>query len=176
MGGKEHRLHLSVVKCPGTFQNALGTFRNAVAGGKTALGGNTERTLTAAAPPPPRDPYRHALTMRPPQKARPFSFLNYHYTCHLATCAQRSSWPRRTAPSVRPNGRSSKALWENRSDTGRTAHFRAVDAQRGALIPDVQPVAPTPIESPIWPVLDRARPCECHATIAHVTAAAAMGV
>ena len=43
-----------------------------------------ERTLTAAAPPPPRDPYRHALTMRPPQKARPFSFLNY---CRLRGAA-----------------------------------------------------------------------------------------
>ena len=48
-----------------------------VADWKTARRGNTERTLTAAAPPPPRDPYRHALTMRPPQKVRPFSFLNY---------------------------------------------------------------------------------------------------
>ena len=39
----------------------------------TALGGNTERTLiTASAPPPPRDPYRHVLAMRPPRKARPF--------------------------------------------------------------------------------------------------------
>ena len=27
--------------------------------------------------PPPRGPYRHALTMRPPPKARPFSFLTY---------------------------------------------------------------------------------------------------
>ena len=44
----------------------------------TARGGNTERTLTAAAGPSPCDPYRHALTMRPPQKVRPFSFLNYH--------------------------------------------------------------------------------------------------
>ena len=43
---------------------------------KTALGGNTERTLTAAAGPSPRDPYRHALAMWPPPKARPFSFLN----------------------------------------------------------------------------------------------------
>ena len=33
----------------------------------TALGGNMERTLTAAAGPSPRDPYRHALTRRPPQ-------------------------------------------------------------------------------------------------------------
>jgi hypothetical protein len=46
-----------------------------VADWKTTLGGNTERTLTAAAGPSPRDPYRHALTMRPPQKVRPFSFL-----------------------------------------------------------------------------------------------------
>ena len=35
------------------------------------------RALTAAAGPSPRDPYRHALTMRPPQKVRPFSFFNY---------------------------------------------------------------------------------------------------
>ena len=33
------------------------------------------RTLTAAAGPPPRDPYRHALTMRPPRKVRPVWFL-----------------------------------------------------------------------------------------------------
>ena len=45
----------------------------------TALGRNTERTLTAAAGPSPRDPYRHALTMQPPQKVRPFRFLNYYY-------------------------------------------------------------------------------------------------
>ena len=38
----------------------------------TALAGNTERTLTAAAGPSPRDPYRHALAMRPPRKVRPF--------------------------------------------------------------------------------------------------------
>ena len=37
----------------------------------TARRGNTERTLTAAAAPSPRDPYRHALTMRPSQKVRP---------------------------------------------------------------------------------------------------------
>ena len=43
----------------------------------TARGGNTERTLTAAAGPSPRDPYRHSLEMRPSQKARPFCFLNY---------------------------------------------------------------------------------------------------
>ena len=51
------------------------------------------------------------------------------------------------------------------------AHSRAVGAQRGALTPDVRPVALASIGWPIWPVLDRARPCECHATIAHVTAA-----
>ena len=38
---------------------------------ETARGDNTERTLTAAAPPPPRDPYRQALAMRPSLKARP---------------------------------------------------------------------------------------------------------
>ena len=48
-----------------------------VADWKTARRGSTERTLTAAAGPSPCDPYRHALTMRPPQKVRPFSFLNY---------------------------------------------------------------------------------------------------
>ena len=38
-----------------------------------------ERTLTAAAGPSPCDPYyRHAFTMRPPKKVRPFSFLNYY--------------------------------------------------------------------------------------------------
>ena len=76
------------------------------------------------------------------------------------------------SPSVRPDGRSSKALWKNRSDTGRTAHFREVGAQRGVLTPGVRPVAPTSSGWPIWPVLDRARPCECHATTAQVTAAA----
>ena len=30
-----------------------------------------------------------------------------HYICHLATCAPRSPWPRRMAPSVRPGGRPS---------------------------------------------------------------------
>ena len=48
-----------------------------VADWNTARQGNTERTLTAAAGPSPRDPYRHALAMRPPRKARPFCFLNY---------------------------------------------------------------------------------------------------
>ena len=48
-----------------------------VADWKTARGGNTERTLTAAAPPPPRDPYRHSLAMRPPRKVRSFCFFNY---------------------------------------------------------------------------------------------------
>ena len=51
-------------------------------------------------------------------------------------------------------------------------HFRALGAQRGALTPDVRPVAPTSIGWPIWPAIDRARPCECHGTITHVTAAA----
>ena len=44
----------------------------------TARGGNTERTLTAAAGPSPCDPYRQALTMRPSLKAPTFSFLNYY--------------------------------------------------------------------------------------------------
>ena len=43
-------------------------------------GGDTERTLTAEAGPSHRDPYRHALTRRPPRKARPFCFLNYSET------------------------------------------------------------------------------------------------
>ena len=43
----------------------------------TVEGANTERTLTAAAGSSPRDPYRHALAMRPPRKVRPFSFFNY---------------------------------------------------------------------------------------------------
>ena len=51
------------------------TMRRAVPAGVadwiTARGGDTERTLTAAAPPPPRDPYRHALAMRPSLRARP---------------------------------------------------------------------------------------------------------
>ena len=42
-----------------------------VAGWITARGGGTERTLTAAAGPSPRDPYRHALAMRLPLKVRP---------------------------------------------------------------------------------------------------------
>ena len=58
------------------------------------------------------------------------------------------------------------------SCTGRTAHFRAVGAQRAALTPNVRPVAPTTIGWPIWPAIDCARPCECHGTITHITAAA----
>ena len=46
-----------------------------VADWKTAARGNTERTLTAEAGPPPRDPYRHSLAMRPSQKVRPFVSL-----------------------------------------------------------------------------------------------------
>ena len=42
-----------------------------VADWKTARGGNTERTLTAAAGPSPCGPYRHALPMRPSLKVRP---------------------------------------------------------------------------------------------------------
>ena len=42
-----------------------------VADWETARRGNTERTLTAAAGPSPRDPDRHALAMRPSLKARP---------------------------------------------------------------------------------------------------------
>ena len=57
-------------------------------------------------------------------------------------------------------------------DTGRTAHFRAVGAQRAALTPDVRPVAPTSHGWSIWPAMDRARPGECHGTSTHVTAAA----
>ena len=120
------RLLSKAIKCPGTFQNALGAFRNAIT----------------------------------------------HITYHLATCALRPSWPCRMAPSVRPDGRPSRGVCKKGSDTGRTAHFRAVGAQRGALTPDVRPVALASIRWPIWPVLDRARPCECHPTIAHVTAAA----
>ena len=33
------------------------------------------------------------------------------------------------------------------------------------------PVAPTSIGWPSWPAIDRARPCECHGTITHVTRA-----
>ena len=43
---------------------------------------DTERTLTAAAGPSPRDPYRHALAMRPPQKARPFVSLTTAMQCN----------------------------------------------------------------------------------------------
>ena len=49
------------------------------AGLEDCIGGNTERTLTAAAGPSTSDPYRHALTMRPPRKVRPFSFFNYYF-------------------------------------------------------------------------------------------------
>ena len=51
-------------------------------------------------------------------------------------------------------------------------HFRAVDAKKAALTPDVRPVAPTSIGWPSYPAIDRARPCECHGAIIHVTAAA----
>ena len=73
------------------------------------------------------------------------------------------------SPSVRPDGRPSRGVRKNSSGTGRTAHFRAVGAQRAALTPDVRPVAPTTIGGPIWPAIDRARPCECHGAITHVT-------
>ena len=53
------------------------------------------------------------------------------------------------------------------SDTGRTVHFRAVGAQRGALKPDVRPWRRHMIGWPIWPAIDLARPCECHATTTH---------
>ena len=43
------------------------------------------RVAAAAAGPSPRDPYRHALAMRLPQKVRPFSFLNYLRLCASAT-------------------------------------------------------------------------------------------
>ena len=76
------------------------------------------------------------------------------------------------SPSVRPDGRPSRGVCKIGSGTGRTAHFRAVGAQRAALTPDVRPVAPTTIGGPIWPAIDRARPCECHGAITHVTAAA----
>ena len=49
-----------------------------VADWNTSRGGGTERTLTAAAGPSPRDPHRHALAMRPPRKVRPFFFLGGH--------------------------------------------------------------------------------------------------
>ena len=55
---------------------------------KTALGGNTERTLTAAAGPSPRDPYRHALAMRLPQKDRPRAKA----VVELQGCRSRRSW------------------------------------------------------------------------------------
>ena len=75
-------------------------------------------------------------------------------------------------PSVRPDGRPSRGVREIGSDNCRTARFRAVGSQRGALTQDVRSVVPTSIGWPIRPVLDRARPCECHATIARVTAVA----
>ena len=75
------------------------------------------------------------------------------------------------APSACPDGRPSRGVWETGSDTGRAAHFRAVCAQRGALTPDVQPWRRHMIGWPIWPAIDLARPCECHGTIIHVTAA-----
>ena len=74
--------------------------------------------------------------------------------------------------SVCPDGQPSRAVCKTGSDTGRTAHFRAVGAQRAALTPDVWPVAPTSHGWSIWPAMDRARPGECHGTSTHVTAAA----
>ena len=61
----------------------------------TALRGDTERTLTAAAPPPTHDPYRHPLTMRTPQKIRPFSFL--HYQAGWRKVEKGRWWERRRA-------------------------------------------------------------------------------
>ena len=76
------------------------------------------------------------------------------------------------APPASTDGRSSKLARKKGSDTGRTVRFRAVGAQRGALTPHVPAMAPTSVGWPIWPAIDHARPCECHATIAHATAAA----
>ena len=76
------------------------------------------------------------------------------------------------SPSVRPDGRPSSGVCKTGSDTaGRTVHFREVCAQRGALKPDVRPWRRHMIGWPIWPAIDLARPCECHATTTHVTAA-----
>ena len=72
---------------------------------------------------------------------------------------------------MRPDGRPSRGVCKIGSDTGRTVHFRAVCAQRGALKPDVRPWRRHMIGWPIWPAIDLARPCECHATTTHVTAA-----
>ena len=81
-------------------------------------------------------------------------------------------------PSVRPedDGRPSRGVCKIGSDTGRTAHFRAVCAQRGALKPDVRPWRRHMIGWPIWPAIDLARPCECHATNTHLITAAVEGV
>ena len=75
--------------------------------------------------------------------------------------------------SVRPDGRSSRGVCKIGSDTGRTAHFQAVCAQREALKPDARPWPwrRHMIGWPIWPAIDLARPCECHATTTHLTAA-----
>ena len=63
-------------------------------------------------------------------------------------------------------------MCEAGSGTGRTAHFRAVCVQRGALKqPEVRPWRRHMIGWPIWPAIDLARPCECHATTTHVPAA-----
>ena len=59
---------------------------------KTARGGNTERTLTAAAGPSPCDPYRQALTMRPSLKARTFSFLNYYWEVLISLFSEGLFW------------------------------------------------------------------------------------
>ena len=91
---------------------------------------------------------------------------------HLARPAPRSSWRCRMVPSVCPDGRPSKLVWKISFDTGRAAHFRAVAAQRGALTQDVRAMAPTSSRWPIWPDTDHARPCKCHGTMVHVTAAA----
>ena len=84
-------------------------------------------------------------------------------------CPDRVGWlPRcvRTDGRVEVCGKPVPALVERR-----TVHFRAVAAQRGALTPDVRPVAPASVGCPIWPAIDHARPCECHATTTHITAA-----
>ena len=75
------------------------------------------------------------------------------------------------SPSACPNGRPSRGVCKTGSDTGRAAHFRAVCVQRGALAQDVRPWPRHMIGWPIKPAIDLARPCECHATITHVTAA-----
>ena len=123
-----------MINTPGALQNALGTFRNAIA---------------------------YVTLRRAPRGGRP----------DLAGCLPRC---------VRTDGRVEVEVCAKLVPAlAEPCTFVQwmLKEQRAAPTPDVRPVAPISIGWPSWPTTtDRARPCECHGTITHVTAAAVVGV